>query len=240
MSKSSIEWTESTWNPITGCTKISLGCQNCYAERMALRLQAMGNEKYKNGFKLTLHEDVISEPLSWKKPSVVFVNSMSDLFHEDVPDDFIFRLFDVMGKAEQHTFQILTKRAERLFTMNPTIKWPKNVWMGVTVEHNQYVKRIDLLRETNATVKFLSLEPLLGPISNLNLNGINWVIAGGESGPKSRPIDPDWVRDIRNKCLTADIPFFFKQWGGIKKKKNGRVLDGKTWSQTPIYGHNVI
>lgn len=234
MSKSTIEWTESTWNPITGCTKISLGCQNCYAERMALRLQAMGQEKYKNGFKLTLHEDVITEPLTWKKPSVVFVNSMSDLFHEDVPDDFIFRLFDVMKKAEQHTFQILTKRAERLFTMSPGIQWPNNVWMGVTVEHNHYVNRIDLLRKTNAQIKFLSLEPLLGPISDLNLEGINWVIVGGESGPGSRPINPNWVRDIRDKCLMANVAFFFKQWGGIRKKKNGRILDSKVWSQTPI------
>lgn len=240
MSKSSIEWTESTWNPITGCTKISLGCQNCYAERMALRLQAMGNEKYKNGFKLTLHEDVILEPLTWKKPSVIFVNSMSDLFHEEVPDDFIFRLFDVMEKANQHTFQILTKRSERLLELNTSIRWPKNVWMGVTVEHNHYIKRIDQLRETDAQVKFLSLEPLLGPISDLNLNRIDWVIAGGESGPKARPINPEWVRDIRDKCQLANVPFFFKQWGGIKKKKNGRILDGKIWSQTPSYYLDVI
>lgn len=231
--RSGIEWTESTWNPITGCTKISPGCKHCYAERMALRLQAMGQPNYANGFEVTLHEHVLEIPLSWKKPRVIFVNSMSDLFHKDVPLDFIQRVFDVMKRAEQHQFQVLTKRAERLSELSPQLEWLPNIWMGVSVETEKYMYRIDHLRETGARIKFLSLEPLLGPLPNLNLHGIDWVITGGESGPGARPIDPAWVRDIRDQCLAAQVPFFFKQWGGINKKKAGRKLDGRTWDQMP-------
>ena len=233
MAKSAIEWTESTWNPLTGCTKISPGCKNCYAERMAKRLKAMGQPNYRNGFKLTLHEHVLEYPLRWKKPQMIFVNSMSDLFHKDVPVDFILRVFDVMRRAHWHTFQVLTKRSERLLELDPIIGWPKNVWMGVSVENQKYTFRIDHLRQTHAAVKFLSLEPLLGPISNMNLENIDWVIVGGESGPKARPIQQEWVTEIRDQCLTTNVPFFFKQWGGINKKKTGRLLEGRTWNQLP-------
>jgi len=230
---SSIEWTESTWNPLTGCTKVSPGCKHCYAERMALRLQAMGQPKYANGFKLTLHEDVLEQPLGWKKPQMIFVNSMSDLFHEDVPLEFIHRVFDVMRRASWHTFQVLTKRSKRLRELNPEIDWPANVWMGVSVENQDYTFRIEHLRRTDAHVKFLSLEPLLGPLPRLNLRGIDWVIVGGESGPGARPMAEEWVIDIRNQCLAAHVPFFFKQWGGVRKKQAGRVLRERTWDQVP-------
>ena len=233
MAKSAIEWTESTWNPLTGCTKISPGCKNCYAERMAKRLKAMGQPNYRNGFRLTLHEHVLEYPLRWKKPQMIFVNSMSDLFHKDVPVDFILRVFDVMRRAHWHTFQVLTKRSERMLELDPIIDWPKNVWMGVSVENQDYAFRIDHLRQTHAAVKFLSLEPLLGPIPNLDLRAIDWVIVGGESGPKARPVKKEWVTEIRDQCLTADVPFFFKQWGGVNKKKTGRTLEGRTWSQLP-------
>lgn len=234
VSKSSIEWTESTWNPITGCTKVSQGCKNCYAERMAHRLKAMGQEKYKNGFDLTLHEGVLEDPLRWKKPQMIFVNSMSDLFHEDVPQDFIFKIFRVMKEAHWHTFQVLTKRAERMQMLDSLIDWTNNVWMGVSVENQEVTYRIDNLRKTNANIKFLSLEPLLGPIPNLNLTNIQWVIVGGESGPHARPIDKRWVINIRDQCLSANAPFFFKQWGGVRKKASGRILEGKTWDMMPI------
>lgn len=230
---SKIEWTESTWNPVTGCTKISAGCQNCYAERMAKRLQAMGNANYRNGFQVTLHPHVLEKPLKWKQPQTIFVNSMSDLFHENVPLDFIQQIFDVMRKASWHRFQILTKRSERLLDVHRQIDWPENVWMGVTVENAACIYRVEHLRNTGAFVKFLSLEPLLGPLENLNLNQIDWVIAGGESGPGARPIEPDWIRGIRDQCIHSDVPFFFKQWGGVNKKKNGRTLDKRTWSQMP-------
>ena len=231
--KSTIEWTESTWNPLTGCTKISPGCKNCYAERMAKRLKAMGQEKYRNGFKLTLHPESLDEPLRWKKPQMIFVNSMSDLFHKDVPVNFIQQVFSVMRQAHWHTFQVLTKRAKRLLELDDQIEWPKNVWMGVSVENQDYTFRIDALRKTHASVKFLSLEPLLGSLSNLNLQGIDWVIVGGESGPGARPMQREWVQAIRYQCERADIPFFFKQWGGTRKKKAGRLLDGKTWDEWP-------
>ncbi|NPV87709.1 MAG: phage Gp37/Gp68 family protein [Anaerolineae bacterium] len=234
MSKSSIEWTESTWNPLTGCNKISAGCKHCYAERMAERLKAMGQEKYQNGFTLTLHPEVLNEPLSWHKPQMIFVNSMSDLFHESAPVAFILSIFDVMRRAHWHTFQILTKRAERLLELDPILEWPGNVWMGVSVENQDYAYRIDYLQKTRARIKFLSLEPLLGPIPTLSLKGIHWVIVGGESGPYARPIKIEWVREIRDQCLANRVPFFFKQWGGINKKKAGRVLDGQTWDQTPL------
>ena len=232
--KSAIEWTESTWNPLTGCTKISPGCKNCYAERMAKRLKAMGQEKYRNGFKLTLHPESLDEPLRWKKPQMIFVNSMSDLFHKDVPVEFIRQVFGVMRQAHWHTFQVLTKRAERLLELDAQIDWPENVWMGVSVENQDYAFRIDLLRQTHARVKFLSLEPLLGPLPALRLKGIDWVIVGGESGPKARSIKREWVTEIRDQCLYAGVPFFFKQWGGTNKKKTGRLLDGKTWDEWPM------
>ena len=233
ISKSAIEWTEATWNPLTGCTKISPGCKHCYAERMSKRLKAMGHDKYNNGFQLTLHNDILNNPLGWNKPQMIFVNSMSDLFHEDVPVDFILRTFAVMREASWHTFQVLTKRAERLLKVDPLIDWPENVWMGVSVENHEYTFRIDHLRKTKAQTKFLSLEPLLGPISNLSLENIHWVITGGESGPKARPIERIWVTNIRDQCLSANVPFFFKQWGGVNKKKNGRILEGRTWDQMP-------
>lgn len=230
---SGIEWTESTWNPLTGCNKISPGCKHCYAERMAKRLQAMGQPNYRNGFKLTLHENALEKPLEWKKPQVIFVNSMSDLFHKDVPVEFVLEVFDVMRCAHWHTFQVLTKRAERLEELSPKIDWPDNVWMGVSVENQDYTFRIDHLRRTGAKTKFLSLEPLLGPLHKLNLKGIHWAIVGGESGPGARPLDPAWVVDIRNQCVRAKVPFFFKQWGGVQKKRAGRILEGRTWDEMP-------
>ena len=230
---SPIEWTQSTWNPVTGCTKISAGCKHCYAERMALRLQAMGQLNYANGFQLTLHPAMLSRPLTWKKPQMIFVNSMSDLFHEGVPVDFIQQVFVVMRQASWHTFQVLTKRAERLATLNVDLDWPDNVWMGVTVENYDYISRIDALRQTRAAVKFLSLEPLLGPLPDLDLHAIDWVIVGGESGPGARPLASAWVTDLRDQCLAAHIPFFFKQWGGVRKKKTGRLLEGRLWDQMP-------
>jgi len=231
--KSSIEWTESTWNPLTGCTKVSPGCEHCYAERMALRLQAMGQANYANGFKLTMHEQVLDLPLRWKKPQTIFVNSMSDLFHEEVPVEFILRSFDVMQRADWHQFQILTKRASRLLELDSLLPWAAHIWMGVSIENSDYAFRIDCLRQTGAKTKFVSFEPLLGPIHDLNLNGIDWVIVGGESGPKARPMNPSWVVDIRNQCQKAQVPLFFKQWGGTNKKKAGRELEGRTWDEMP-------
>ena len=232
--RSSIEWTESTWNPVTGCVKTSPGCKNCYAERMARRLQAMGQANYVNGFDLAVHEKALELPLRWRKPQTIFVNSMSDLFLEGVSKRFIRKVFDVMRNAYWHTFQVLTKRAERLFELSDELEWAPNIWMGVSVENADYTCRIDYLRKTGAHVKYLSIEPLLGPIDNLNLKDIDWVIVGGESGPHSRPMDPEWVADIRDQCLKAKVPFFFKQWGGTNKKKAGRLLDGRTWDQMPV------
>ena len=231
---SAIEWTQSTWNPLTGCTKISPGCKQCYAERMAYRLQAMGQPNYANGFNLTLHEHVLKAPLSWKKPQMIFVNSMSDLFHKDVPLDFVLKVFSVMKEASWHTFQVLTKRAERLLELDPVLEWTPNIWAGVSVERSDYRFRIDHLRQTRAYTKFLSLEPLLGPLPNLNLDGIHWVIVGGESGPGARPLQAEWVVDIRDQCLMAQTPFFFKQWGGAQKKRAGRLLENRTWDEMPI------
>ena len=233
-SKSSIEWTEATWNPLTGCTKISPGCKHCYAEVLARRLKAMGQPNYINGFALTLHEQALELPLRWRKPQVIFVNSMSDLFHKDVPVEFIQRVFDVMNRADWHQYQVLTKRSERLLELSPLLPWPDHVWMGVSVENQAYTFRIDQLRQTGAAIKFLSLEPLLGPLPDLNLQGIDWVIVGGESGQAARPIDPAWVIDIRDQCQLAGVPFFFKQWGGTNKKKTGRQLEGQTWDEMPI------
>jgi protein gp37 len=232
--RSSIEWTESTWNPVTGCTKISAGCTNCYAERMARRLQAMGQPNYADGFRLTLHEDALAIPLRWKKPQMIFVNSMSDLFHPDVPPEFIDKTFAVMRQATRHTFQVLTKRSRRLAELDQDIEWPSNVWMGVTVEREDYLLRVDHLRETHARTKFLSLEPLLGPLSDLHLTGMHWVIVGGESGPGARTMQEQWVLDIRDRCQHAGVPFFFKQWGGMHRKLAGRLLDGRTWDAMPV------
>jgi len=232
-SKSTIEWTEATWNPVTGCTKISPGCDHCYAERLALRLQAMGQPNYTNGFKLTVQERMLELPLRWRTPQVIFVNSMSDLFHKDVPADYIQRVFDVMNRARQHRFQVLTKRSQRLMRLSPAIDWQPHVWMGVSVENKDYTFRIDHLRETGAHIKFLSLEPLLGPLTNLNLKDIDWVIVGGESGPGARAMQIEWVLDIKDQCQAAGVPFFFKQWGGTNKKRSGRLLENQTWDEMP-------
>lgn len=232
-SKSKIEWTESTWNPITGCTKVSPGCKFCYAERMAKRLQAMGKPTYLNGFQVAVHEETFEYPLQIKTPRLIFVNSMSDLFHETIPDEIVLRLFDVMRRASWHTFQILTKRAERLNQMNALIDWPENIWAGVSVETSDFIYRIDHLRATSARIKFLSVEPLLGPLPDLDLTNIDWVIVGGESGPNSRKMEEEWVIQIRDSCTSQNVPFFFKQWGGTNKKKNGRLLEGRTWSEMP-------
>lgn len=234
--KSSIEWTESTWNPLTGCTKISPGCKLCYAERMSARLKAMGQRNYRNGFMLTLHKHMLSAPLHWKKPQVVFVNSMSDLFQDKVPVTFIQQVFATMRASHWHQFQVLTKRSSRLLELSAQLDWAENIWMGVSVENEKYQFRIDELRQTGAAVKFLSLEPLLGPLPKLSLSGIDWVIVGGESGPGARPIRKEWVTSIRDQCAAAGVSFFFKQWGGVNKKKAGRMLDGRYYDEMPHCG----
>lgn len=237
---SNIEWTEVTWNPITGCTKISPGCKHCYAERMAYRFAGMfGYPNRPNHFCVKLRPERLDQPVHWKKRRIVFVNSMSDLFHEKVPISFIQKVFSVMCAASDHTFQVLTKRSSRLSELNLEIDWPANVWMGVSIENQDYKYRIDHLRNTDAAVKFLSLEPLLGPIPKLDLTNISWVIVGGESGPKAREIREEWVIEIRDQCLKADVPFFFKQWGGVHKKQNGRLLEGVTWDQMPACANAV-
>lgn len=230
---SGIEWTRSTWNPVTGCTKVSPGCKRCYAERMCTRLQAMGQPNYSRGFRLAVHDHMLGLPLTWKKPRLVFVNSMSDLFHDEVPVQFIEQVFDVMRRAHGHTFQILTKRSGRLLELDQSIEWPENVWMGVSVETLSYSYRISHLQETHAPVKFLSLEPLLGAMPHLELRGIDWVIVGGESGPGARPMQEAWAVDIRDQCQAAGIRFFFKQWGGSSRKSTGRMLQGRTWDEMP-------
>ncbi len=233
--ETAIEWTESTWNPVTGCSKISSGCLNCYAERMAKRLQAMGVPSYSKGFSVALHEEALELPLRWRKPRTIFVNSMSDLFHESVPDSFINQVFSAMNKTRQHRYQILTKRSERLKRLAPFLPWVEQIWMGVTVEEDKYIHRVDDLREIPASIKFVSLEPLLGPIPSLSLEGIDWIIVGGESGPRARPLNEDWVLEIKEKCQKANVPFFFKQWGGVNKKKAGRFLEGRVWDQMPNF-----
>ncbi len=233
MAASKIEWTDATWNPVTGCNKISPGCKHCYAERLSKRLKATGMEKYRNGFAVTLHPATLDIPLRWRKPRSIFVNSMSDLFHVDVPDEFIAQVFGVMTRAHWHRYQVLTKRPERVASLNAVLPWPSQIWMGASVESQDYIHRIDLLRETDAAVKFLSLEPLLGPLTDMDLSGIDWVIVGGESGPGARPMQADWARDIRDQCQAAGVPFYFKQWGGVFKKRHGRVLDGRTWDEIP-------
>lgn len=241
-SNSAIEWTESTWNPVTGCDRVSPGCAHCYALDLAARLKRMSQPKYQKdgarkssgpGFGLTLHPDVLDAPLDWKAPRIVFVNSMSDLFHEEIPDEFIRKVFDVMVRADQHTFQVLTKRHERLAEVAPDLPWPKNVWMGVSIENRKFVHRADYLREVPASVRFISAEPLLGHLQDLDLEGIDWLIAGGESGPRHRPVDEDWVLDLRDRCAALALPFFFKQWGGRTSKAGGRLLQGQTYDEMP-------
>ncbi len=232
--KSHIEWTESTWNPVTGCSKVSAGCKNCYAERMAARLQAMGNPRYADGFKVTLHLDLVDAPKAWKTPRKIFVNSMSDLFHEKVPLTFIKKVFATMRACPQHTFQILTKRSARLAELATQLDWAPNVWMGVSVEDNDAVYRIHDLLRVPAAVRFLSCEPLIGPCDNMPLSGIDWVIVGGESGPRSREMKIEWVRSIFRQCRAANAAFFFKQWGGTRKDLTGRELNGRTYDAMPV------
>jgi len=239
-SNSHIEWTDATWNPVTGCTKVSPGCKFCYAERFAKRLKAMRQTNYRNGFEVTLQPQMLELPLHWKTPKRIFVNSMSDLFHDKVPTDYIKRVFDVMGRAHWHQYQVLTKRSERVLELSEELNWAPQIWMGVSVENQKYKYRIDDLRQTGAHVKFLSLEPLLGPLRKLNLKSIDWTIVGGESGPGARPVDPVWVADLRDQCLSAGVPFFFKQWGGVQKKKTGRTLEGRTWDEMPVDSELVM
>lgn len=234
---SSIEWTDATWNPVTGCSKISPGCMNCYAERMAKRLKAMGVVRYSDGFNVRVHDDLIEVPLKWKNPRVIFVNSMSDLFHEEVPDYFIKNVFEIMNSCPQHTFQILTKRSQRLNELSDQLRWTHNIWMGVSVEDVDAIYRINDLERTNARVKFVSCEPLLGPIKKIPLKNIDWLIVGGESGPHARPMEKQWAISIRNQCVKHNVPYFFKQWGGTRKKENGRILEGRTWDEMPTLAH---
>jgi protein gp37 len=231
--KSNIEWTEMTWNPVTGCTKISPGCKHCYAERMARRLEAMGSDRYRNGFEVTLHPDLLDIPRGWRQPRVVFVNSMSDLFHDDIPLAYIQRVFETMRDCTHHTFQVLTKRSERLARLAPYLPWPGNIWMGVSVEDARVLHRVGDLQRVAAAVRFLSLEPLIGPLEKLPLEGIHWAIVGGESGPRARPIRKEWVTAIFRQCRAARVPFFFKQWGGVRKDLTGRELDGKVYNEMP-------
>jgi len=234
----SIEWTDATWNPVTGCTKVSPGCKHCYAERMSQRLHAMGQPRYRNGFEVTLQPDVLQLPLKWRLPRTIFVNSMSDLFHRDVPDGYIEKCFEVMNQASQHTFQILTKRPQRVAQMGAKLPWSPNIWMGTSIENQDYLARAHLLALVPAAVRFLSLEPLLGPISGLPLHSIHWVIVGGESGPGARPVEESWILEIKKACHSANVPFFFKQWGGVQKSRAGRELQGREWNDMPLTGSN--
>jgi protein gp37 len=234
MGKTKNEWTYDTWNPSTGCSKISAGCANCYAEKMSFRLQCMGNPKYKDGFKLTTHIKSLNEPYNWKSPKKVFVNSMSDIFHEDIPFSFIEKVFKVMNDNPRHIFQVLTKRSEILKEYSNHLTWSKNIWMGVSIEDENQLFRIYSLQGTPAKVKFLSCEPLLSDLGKMDLKGIHWVIVGGESGTNSRTMEEVWVQNILKQCRKQKVPFFFKQWGGFNKKKNGRVLNGKTYSEMPV------
>lgn len=231
--KSTIEWTDATWNPVTGCTKISPGCKHCYAEVFAERFRGVPGHPYENGFDLQLWPDRLHLPFSWKRPKLIFVNSMSDLFHQDVPDQFVLEVFNVMNKADWHIYQILTKRPERMLKLNPQLTWTQNIWMGVSVENQQFTYRAEMLADSAAKTKFLSVEPLLGPISRLPLDNINWVIVGGESGRWSRPMSEEWVLEIKGQCENRAVPFFFKQWGGPNKKQSGRLLQGRTWDDMP-------
>jgi len=232
--RSAIEWTEATWNPVTGCSKVSPGCAHCYAEAFAERWRGIPGHPYEQGFDLKVWPERLDQPLRWKRPRTIFVNSMSDLFHEDIPEDYVQRVFQVMGEADWHSFQILTKRHERLLDLADRLPWPPNIWIGVSIENRRFVHRADFLREVPASVRFISTEPLLGPLEGLDLTGIDWLIAGGESGPRHRPVRVEWLRDLRDRCADADVAFFFKQWGGVRSKSGGRLLDGCTWSQMPV------
>jgi protein gp37 len=232
--RSAIEWTEATWNPVTGCTQVSPGCAHCYAKTLAERFAGVAGHPYEQGFELRLWPDRLDIPLRWRRPRMIFVNSMSDLFHEDIPLDFVRRIFGTMQAADHHIFQILTKRHERLAELAPTLPWPANAWMGVSIENKRWVQRADYLREVPAAIRFISAEPLLGPLTNLDLSGIDWLIAGGESGPRHRPVNADWVRELRDRCQDAGVSFFFKQWGGRTSKAGGRLLDDREWSDLPI------
>jgi len=231
---SKIEWTQVTWNPVTGCSKVSQGCKHCYAERLAIRLQNMGVQRYQNGFTVTLHEDAVALPIKWKYPRIIFVNSMSDLFHENIPFEFITQVFGTMERCPQHIFQILTKRSNRLRDLASKLPWPTNVWMGVSVEDKEVLDRIYDLQQVRAHIRFLSCEPLIGALDTIPLVGINWVIVGGESGPKARPMKKEWVLSILQQCREADVPFFFKQWGGVRKDLTGRKLNGRTYDEIPL------
>jgi len=231
--RSAIEWTEATWNPVTGCDKVSPGCAHCYAETFAERWRGIPGHPYEQGFNLRLWPERLDHPLRWKRPRTIFVNSMSDLFHEDIPDDYVAEVFDVMRRAEQHTFQVLTKRHDRMVELAPHLPWPSNVWMGVTIENRRFVHRAEALREVPAAVRFISAEPLLGPLEGLGLDGVHWLIVGGESGAGHRRIDPAWATHLRDRCQAENVAFFFKQWGGHRPKSGGRELDGRTWDETP-------
>jgi protein gp37 len=231
--RSAIEWTEATWNPVTGCSRVSAGCQHCYAETFAERWRGIPNHPYEQGFDLRLWPDRLDQPLKWKRPRTIFVNSMSDLFHEKIPVEYLHQVFEVMQKADWHIFQILTKRHERLSQLASQLPWPPNVWMGVTIEDERFVGRADHLRAVPAAVRFISAEPLLGPLDGLSLEGIDWLIAGGESGPRHRPVEKRWLLELRDQCLGAGVAFFFKQWGGPRPKSGGRELDGRTWDEMP-------
>lgn len=238
--RSNIEWTESTWNPVTGCTKISQGCKNCYAERMAKRLHAMGSERYRNKFAVTLHPDLVEMPKRWRAPRLVFVNSMSDLFHPEIPEDYISRVFRTMVECPQHTFQVLTKRSDRLAELAPVLPWAKNIWIGASVENRRVIRRVAELVSVPAAVRFLSCEPLIGALDNLPLKGIHWVIVGGESGPRARPMQAEWALSILRQCRAAGVPFFFKQWGGPRKDLTGRRLNGREYDEMPVYSTSAV
>lgn len=237
---SAIEWTEATWNPVTGCSQVSPGCAHCYAKTFAERWRGVAGHPYEQGFELRLWPQRLEQPLRWARPRMIFVNSMSDLFHEDIPEEYIEEVFDVMGRADRHTFQILTKRHERLAELGSSLPWHSNVWIGVSVENRRFAHRIDHLREVDAAVRFISAEPLLGPLDGLDLSGIDWLIAGGESGPKHRPMQAEWVRDLRDRCAEEEVAFFFKQWGGHRPKSGGRLLDGRTWDEMPTVRRAVL
>jgi len=231
--RSAIEWTEATWNPVTGCDEVSPGCAHCYAKTFAERFRGVPGHPYEQGFDLRVWPERLEQPLKWKRPRVIFVNSMSDVFHERIPDDYVREIFAVMEAADWHTFQVLTKRHERMAELAPTLPWPRNVWMGVSIENRRFVHRANYLREVDAAVRFISAEPLLGPLEGLDLEDIHWLIAGGESGPRHRPMRIEWVRELRDRSLEEDLAFFFKQWGGRHPKSGGRVLDGRTWDEIP-------
>src|SRR4051812_44516368 len=231
--QTSIEWTETTWNPVTGCDQVSPGCAHCYAKTFAERWKGVPDHPYEQGFALRLWPERIEQPLKWKRPRRIFVNSMSDMFHERIPNEFIAEVFAVMERADHHIFQVLTKREERLVELAPSLPWPPNIWMGVSIENRRFVHRADALREVPAAVRFISAEPLLGPLDDLNLDGIDWLIAGGESGARHRRVDADWIRELRDACTDEGVAFFFKQWGGHRPKSNGRELDGRQWDEYP-------